>query len=256
MAPSIFGMYHKRSTRTRRWLRRAAATSFDPRRMAPQPTLRRGSTRGCHDSTLSYRRANVCLPRSGGLSRRNGVSYVQGHTQCAERRRGPVDTGRPARVEHAAHHGLVDAESPCQFGLADAVTPPLRSDPKVPYVSEPGQFSGLALASMLVRAVCWIVVVGALGTTLAVAHAGDGHPRLERQQATAVARQAREMERSRLARLSWELERRSSAAHARMPDTMYASTPSRPSVELSCPVPLRRDARRPPMPRSRASLGW
>ena len=45
-------------------------------------------------------------------------------------------------------------------------------------------------------------------------------------------------------RLRWESDRRRSVAHAAMPDTMYASTPNGPAVELSCPVPPRRDARR------------
>ena len=67
--------------------------------------------------------------------------------------------------------------------------------------------------------------------------------------ATSAARQARESERAQVARERWESERRRSAAHARMADTMYASTPSAPVVELSCPVVTSDDVRR-------AVLGW
>ena len=67
--------------------------------------------------------------------------------------------------------------------------------------------------------------------------------------AAAVVRQAREAERAQVARQRWESERRRSAAHARMPDTMYASTPSAPAVELSCPVVRDDDVRR-------ALQGW
>ena len=67
--------------------------------------------------------------------------------------------------------------------------------------------------------------------------------------AAAVVRQARESERAQVARQRWESERRRSAAHARMPDTMYASTPSAPAVELSCPVVRDDDVRR-------ALQGW
>ena len=53
-----------------------------------------------------------------------------------------------------------------------------------------------------------------------------------------AARQAQVAQRrQREARLRWEYERRRSAAHARMPNTLYASTPSRQShADLSCPV--------------------
>ena len=60
----------------------------------------------------------------------------------------------------------------------------------------------------------------------------------------AEARQVRDAEQARVAWLRWEQERRRSAAHARMPDTMYASTPSRQAVELSCPVVPDNDVRR------------
>ncbi len=67
--------------------------------------------------------------------------------------------------------------------------------------------------------------------------------------AAAAARQARESERARVARQHWALDRRRSAAHARMPDTMYASTPSAPAVEQSCPVVTDDEVRR-------AVQGW
>ena len=97
-------------------------------------------------------------------------------------------------------------------------------------------------------------VAGLALATLAVAfpvasHAQDRESHLERQMAVAAARQAREAKRARVARLRWESERRRSAAHARMRDTMYASTPSAPAVELSCPVVTDDDVRR-------AVQGW
>ncbi len=82
-----------------------------------------------------------------------------------------------------------------------------------------------------------------------VSHAQDRELRLERQMAAAVVRQAQEAEGARVARQRWESERRRSAAHARMPDTMYASTPSAPAAELSCPVVTDDDMRR-------AVQGW
>ena len=82
-----------------------------------------------------------------------------------------------------------------------------------------------------------------------VSHAQDRESRLERQMAASAAHQAREAERVRVARQRWESERRRSAAHARMPDTMYASTPSAPAAELSCPVVTDDDMRR-------AVQGW
>ena len=72
---------------------------------------------------------------------------------------------------------------------------------------------------------------------------------MARQMAAVAVRQAREAERARVARQRWESERRRSAAHNRMPDTMYASTPSAPAAKLSCPVVTDDDARR-------AVQGW
>ena len=58
------------------------------------------------------------------------------------------------------------------------------------------------------------------------------------QWAEAAARQGQEAQRlQRKARLLWEYERRRSAAHARMPETLYASTPDAPAKgDLSCPA--------------------
>ena len=93
----------------------------------------------------------------------------------------------------------------------------------------------------------WVGLVSAallaLGLSAAV-HADDSGARLQRQTAALAAAEAREAERSRLARLRWASERRGSAAHARMPDTMYASTPSAVAVDLSCPVATEDDVRR------------
>ena len=58
------------------------------------------------------------------------------------------------------------------------------------------------------------------------------------QWAEAAARQAEAAQRrERAARLRWDYELRRSSAHARMPDTLYASTPNPLAAgELSCPV--------------------
>ena len=81
----------------------------------------------------------------------------------------------------------------------------------------------------------------ALGLSAAV-HADDPRALLQRQTAALAAAEAREAERSRLARLRWASERRNSVAHARMTDTMYASTPN-VAGELSCPVATEDDVR-------------
>lgn len=82
----------------------------------------------------------------------------------------------------------------------------------------------------------WLTLVTVAAGVPVATDAQDHEPQLARQHALSAARQAREAERARVARLRWESERRRSAAHACMPDTMYASTPSAPAVELSCPV--------------------
>ncbi|MCY4563989.1 MAG: DUF1588 domain-containing protein [Gammaproteobacteria bacterium] len=66
------------------------------------------------------------------------------------------------------------------------------------------------------------------------------------QWAEAAARQAQEAQRrQREARLRWEYEHRRSAAHARMPNTLYVSTPSvQAHTDLACPVLVDDDTRR------------
>ena len=82
-----------------------------------------------------------------------------------------------------------------------------------------------------------------VGTISHVAHADPG-PVLDGQTSAAAALQAQVADRARLAHLQWDSDRRRADAHARMPDTMYASTPNRAAVELSCPVPRHDDTRR------------
>ncbi len=54
----------------------------------------------------------------------------------------------------------------------------------------------------------------------------------------AEAAQARRAERARRAAHERRLRWRSATAHARMPNTLHASTPSRPDADVSCPVPV------------------
>ena len=82
-----------------------------------------------------------------------------------------------------------------------------------------------------------------LGAALHTAHADPG-PVLNGQTSAVAALQAQAADRARMAHLQWESDRRRADAHARMPDTMYASTPTRAPVELSCPVPRHDDTRR------------
>ena len=94
-----------------------------------------------------------------------------------------------------------------------------------------------------------LTLVASARVVAGTAYTQGGQKSLQPQMA-AAEHQAREAQRAqRLARMRWEAERRRSAAHARMPDTMYASTPSAPVVELSCPVVTSDDVRR-------AVLGW
>ena len=90
----------------------------------------------------------------------------------------------------------------------------------------------------------WLKLVVLTTAFPAASHPQDGPAHLERQQALSEVRQAREAELAQVARLRWESDRRRSAAHAVMPDTMYASTPSAAAVELSCPVAPGQDIRR------------
>ena len=97
----------------------------------------------------------------------------------------------------------------------------------------------------LQRALAWMVLALAAGL-VSYASAADERSARSAQWADAAARQAQEAQRQqREARLRWEYERRQSAAHARMPNTLYASTPSNQAHEdLACPVPVDDDARR------------
>ncbi len=54
----------------------------------------------------------------------------------------------------------------------------------------------------------------------------------------AEAAQAQRAERARRASYERRLRWRSATAHARMPNTLHASTPSRPDADVSCPVPV------------------
>ena len=96
----------------------------------------------------------------------------------------------------------------------------------------------------LVRTLAWIVLALTAG---AVSYGSAAEERTARsaQWTEAAARQAQEAQRrQREARLRWGYERRRSAAHARMPNTLYASTPSSQAHrDLACPVLVDDDAR-------------
>ena len=124
----------------------------------------------------------------------------------------PADPGgRGGRLFHRRHSRLV--------GVDDGVPP--RAD----------------RVQALIR-LGWRVTLATLVAVVpAASHAQDGASHLERQMAAAVVRQAREVGAcAGSAADAGSTKRQRSAAHARMPDTMYASTPSAPAVELSCPV--------------------
>ena len=71
---------------------------------------------------------------------------------------------------------------------------------------------------------CLLAMAAGIGADVPVA---DDREARSAQWVEAVARQAQEAQRrQREARLRWEYERSRSAAHARMPNTLYASTPS------------------------------
>ncbi len=94
------------------------------------------------------------------------------------------------------------------------------------------------------RVVALTVLVLVAGMAVDASAAARGGERV-RQWAEAVAWQAAEAQRrQREARPRLEYERRRSAAHARMPDTMYASTPSAlAKAEFSCPALVDEDTR-------------
>ena len=95
-----------------------------------------------------------------------------------------------------------------------------------------------------VSGACLAFLAILVGTTIDVAAASDG-PSYARNWAEAAARHAQVAQQRQLeARWHWEYERRRSAAHARMPNTLYASTPSsQPHADLSCPVLADKDNR-------------
>ena len=97
----------------------------------------------------------------------------------------------------------------------------------------------------LVRTLVCTVLALAAGTVFYVS-AADERSAHSAQWAEAAARQAQEAQRrQREARLRWEYERRRSAAHARMPNTLYASTTSNQAqTDLACPVLVNDDTRR------------
>ena len=100
--------------------------------------------------------------------------------------------------------------------------------------------------SSLVRTLaCAALVLGA-GMAAHVPAVADDRAARNAQWAEAAARQAQEAQRrQREARLRWEYERSRSAAHARMPNTLYASTPSsQATADLSCPALVDEDTRR------------
>ena len=89
-------------------------------------------------------------------------------------------------------------------------------------------------------------VLALVAVTVTYVSAADERSTRSAQWAEAAARQAQEVERrQREARLRWEYDRRRSAAHAGMPNTLYASTPSAQAhTDLACPVLVDDDARR------------
>ena len=95
------------------------------------------------------------------------------------------------------------------------------------------------------RVVACTVLALAAGMAVDASAAASGDERA-RQWAEAVAWRAGEAQRrQREARLRWEYERRRSVAHSRMPNTLYASTPSSQAhADLSCPALVDDDTRR------------
>ena len=94
------------------------------------------------------------------------------------------------------------------------------------------------------RALAYTVLALAAGM-VSLASVADERSARSAQWVEGAARQAQEAQRrQREARLRWEYERRRSAAHARMPNTLYASTPSNQAhTDLACPVLVDDDTR-------------
>ena len=100
--------------------------------------------------------------------------------------------------------------------------------------------------SSLVRTLACVALAVGADMAAHVSAVADDRVARNAQWAEAAARQAQEAQRrQREARLRWESERRRSAAHARMPNTLYASTlSSQAKADLSCPALVDEDARR------------
>ena len=100
--------------------------------------------------------------------------------------------------------------------------------------------------SSLVRTLACVALAVGAGMAAHVSAVADDRVARSAQWAEAAARQAQEAQRrQREARLRWEYERQRSAAHARMPNTLYASTPSsQAKADLSCPALVDEDTRR------------
>ena len=97
----------------------------------------------------------------------------------------------------------------------------------------------------LVRSLACTVLALSAGT-VSYSPLADEQTVRSAQLAEAAARHGQEAQRrQRDARLRWEYELRRSGAHARMPNTLYASTPSSKSKgDLSCPVLVDEDSHR------------
>ena len=89
----------------------------------------------------------------------------------------------------------------------------------------------------LARSVVFAVLATLVGMVVNASAASD-RPSYAQKWAEEAARQSQAAQRrQREARLRWEYERRRSAAHARMPNTLYASSlSSQAHSDLSCPV--------------------
>ena len=100
--------------------------------------------------------------------------------------------------------------------------------------------------SSLVRTLACVALALGAGMAAHVSAVADDRAAHPAQWVEAAARQAQQAQRrQREARLRWEYERRRSAAHARMPNTLYASTPgSQAEAQFSCPALVDEDARR------------
>ena len=100
------------------------------------------------------------------------------------------------------------------------------------------------MRSLVRTLACAVLALGAGAVSLALV-AGERTARASQWAEAAVWTAQEARRRQREAQLRWEYERRRSAAHARMPNTLYASAPSiRANGDLSCPVLVNEDTRR------------